>query len=500
MLESEHRVLFAVGFIVYVCFMIFIGWIMSRKGSEGTNFLTGGRNLPTFLIFSTIGATMIGTGSAIGATSNGFIGGWAGASYGLGATIALVLIAFLFSSMRDKNFITMSEENQYYYAGSIAVRKVTGVLILVAEIVLLTNHMNGGAKYLEFVMGGDFNPALAKVIVLLAFTIYVIVGGYLAVVWTDAIQLVIILLGFGLIIFKAIPAAGGWAAIETAYVNANNPGALSFYGLSSIGIPATLAILLSNCLGEMGAPTFRMRIYTAKDSKTAKKAFLITAVVVLLFSLVPCIVGMAAFTIATNSGAAAILANPDFAFAYLSTNVLGPAFGLILLIAGLSATMSSGDSDAIAGVTILIEDVYPIITGKRIPEHKIKSSSRIGIILILLVAFVSSLSVSGVIAYLSNVIGSLMPGLVITMIFGRLWKRVTPIAGVTSMVVGTLFGVANLAIKPLNTLLVDVFGGPVIPVSLVVAIIVVSVTLVTKRPDISEEDVLKKVLKGRTDL
>ena len=55
----------------------------------------------------------------------------------------------------------------------------------------------------------------------LAFGVYVYVGGYLAVVWTDLIQLGILLVGFCAIIVKAIPAAGGWAAIEAAYTAAD---------------------------------------------------------------------------------------------------------------------------------------------------------------------------------------------------------------------------------------------------------------------------------------
>ncbi len=498
MLTNEHQLFFIVGFILYICFMIFIGWVMSRRDNNGTNFLTGGRNLSLFLILSTIGATMIGTGSSIGATANGFVAGWAGAAYGLGGVAAMICIGLLFSFAREKNFITMSEENQYYYAGSTSVRKVTAVLIFIAEIVFLTSHMNGGSKYLQFVTGID--PILAKLIVLLAFTIYVIIGGYLAVVWTDVIQLGIVIVGFALIIMKAIPAAGGWEAIEATYVASGNSGALSFFGIESLGLPTILAITLASCIGEMGAPTFRMRIYTAKSAETAKKAYMLSAVVILLFSLVPVIVGMSAFTIATNNGATQVLANPDFAFAYLATNVLGPVLGLILLISGLSATMSSGDSDAIAGVTILLEDIYPMFTGKRIPEEKVKGASRIAIVVILVLAFFSSLGASGVISYISNVIGSLMPGLVITMIVGRLWKRVTPAAGLASMIAGTAFGFAYLIIKPLNEFLSATFGGPVFPVSIFVAAVIVVVTLVTKRPDVTEEEVLAKVLEGRTDL
>ena len=105
--------IFIVGFLVYIAIMIAIGYFTSKGKAEGTDYLTGGRGLNILLIFGTIGATMIGTGSSMGAISNGFRSGWGGSTYGLGCCLALILIGLLFSKLRDYNFITMSEEAQF---------------------------------------------------------------------------------------------------------------------------------------------------------------------------------------------------------------------------------------------------------------------------------------------------------------------------------------------------------------------------------------------------
>lgn len=495
-----NPVVFIVGFIAYIILMIVIGYLTSRGKTEGTDYLTGGRSLNVLLIFGTIGATMIGTGSSMGAISNGFRGGWAGSTYGLGCCLALVLIGVLFSKLRDYNFITMSEEAQFYFDGSTAVRKLTGVLTYVAEWIFIASSINGGAKYLQFLTGMD--TLVSKVVCVLAFGVYVYVGGYLAVVWTDLIQLGILLVGFCAIIVKAIPAAGGWAAIEAAYTAAGDPGALSFYGLGSTGFMAAISLIIASALGEMGAPTFRTRIYTSKNSKTARNGFFFAAALTLAFSLVPSIIGMSAYTMATASDASNVLSNPDFAFAYMATNVLAPALGLLLMIAGLSATLSSGDSDAIAGATILMEDIYPLFNkGKRIPEDKMKNASRIAVIVTLLLSFLVSLKADGVMAFINNVLGAMMPGMVLTLIIGRLWsKRVTKAAGLSSMIGGTLFGLAYLLIPSLSELLDSVFSGPAIPCAILTSVICVAVTLCTKRSGASEEEILTKVLDGRTDL
>ena len=92
----------------------------------------------------------------------------------------LVLIGLLFSGLREKNFITMSEEAQYYFDGSSSVRKLTGILTFIAEWIFIASSINGGAKYLQFLTGMDV--LVSKIVCVLAFGVYVYVGGYLAVV------------------------------------------------------------------------------------------------------------------------------------------------------------------------------------------------------------------------------------------------------------------------------------------------------------------------------
>ena len=83
---------------------------------------------------------------------------------------------------------------------------------------------------------------------------------------------------------------------------------------------------------------------------------------------------MATRVIATKAGVAdALLANRDMTFAYLCTEVLGGGMGLLLMIAGLSATLSSGDSDTMAATTILIKDVIPSIKVRPSPSPKSKA-------------------------------------------------------------------------------------------------------------------------------
>lgn len=492
MLDSRYVPLFIVGFLLYIGFMIAVGILSTRGKTGGSNFLTGGSNLGFFLIFCTVGATMIGTGSSMGAIGNGFNHGWGGAIYGLGASTG-ILSMLMFVNIREKNFITMSEEAQYYYGGKKIVRQVMGFMMFVIEIIWLGNHMNGGSKYLAYITGLD--DVLCKLITVLAFAVYVFIGGYLAVVVTDAVQFCVIIAGFALIAVRAIPAAGGYAKIAETFDAAGKSGAMGFYGIGSYGMMAAFALVLSTYMGVIGTPTHRTRIYTSADKGTAKKAFLSSGIMLFFWSFVTAVIGMSAFAIATEQGVT--LESADYAFSFMATHVLGPVFGLVLMIAGLSATMSSGDSDAISGITILLTDVYPSVTGKKIKEEDYPKYSRIALVVTLAIAFLITLFVNDVITYIQKVVGSLLPGVAVCMFMGRFWKRATWQGGLACIFSGTVFGILYLLLPSVSGWVDANLGSAAVPATIITLIFGVIVSLVTPADTTPEADRVKAVFDAR---
>lgn len=496
MISNKYVALFVVGFFVYIALMILIAYLTSRKGStKGEDYLMGGRNVGLLLLICTAAATAVGTGTSVGATANGFRDGWLGAVYPLANAIGLITVAFCFSHVRKFKFRTLCEELQFYYDGSPYMRKFMSVVIFIVSIVWVGSAINGGANYLAYLIGMDMIPA--KIITVLAFGVYVFVGGYMAVVWTDAIQAILLFGGFVLIAILAIPAAGGYETIRATYEAAGNPGAMTAFGLGSKGVFGVLAVALASYYGAMAGPTAHMRVYTAKSPATARKAILIAAAVVGCFSILPAIVGMSGFTIATQNGAEAVLNNPDFTFAYMATTVFPPAIGLICLIAGLSAIMSSADSDTIAGVTTFLTDVYALIFKKPVEDEEIPKYSRIILVIMLVGAFCMTIFASDIMGYINNVIGSFTPGMAVALLVGRFWKRATWQGGVATMASGILFGVCYLTIAPFQSWLVGIFVGPALPVTIVTLIVGVIVSLMTPPPVHTEEERVALVIAER---
>ena len=483
MLDPKYIPLFLGGFLAWMAFVVGVGFFGSRGKREGEKFLTGGSDMNVFLIFCTLGATIIGTGSSIGAIGDGFKAGWGGAIFGLGSALGLLLIT-TFVSIRRKNF---------YYGGDARVRKLMGFMMFVIEIVWIGNHVNGGSKYLSYVLGLD--PAWCKLITVCGFGAYVFIGGYVAVVKADVVQFCAIVGGFTFIAIKAIPLAGGYETIAQTFAEHGKAGAMGFYGLGSYGVMAALALVFSTVMGVLGTPTYRTRIYTSRDEKVARRAFLGQGGMMFLWSFVTALIGMSAYAIMVHNGHT--LESGDYAFSYMATNVLGPAVGLMFLICGMSATMSSGGSDAISGVTILLTDVVPSVTGRRIAEKNYAFASRIALLVALAIAFVITLFVGDVIAYFQKVVGSLLPGVGVTMLLGRFWRRATWQGAYASILSGTLFGLVVLFVPSFAEWVRLTFGGPAIPATAIALAAGIAVALATPRSTASEADRLAAVFAAR---
>ncbi len=126
--------------------------------------------------------------------------------------------------------MTMSEEMSYYTGGSKIIKNLVGILIFIASIGWLGAHILGGGLYLAWASGIDIN--VAKIIIALAFVVYVGIGGYSAVVWIDTIQSIVLFVGFILMAILAVHHVGGWSHIQQAV----DPAAQSLFAVDKLGV------------------------------------------------------------------------------------------------------------------------------------------------------------------------------------------------------------------------------------------------------------------------
>ena len=471
---------FMIWFSVYACAMITLGWYVSRKQKTGEDFLLGGRSLPMILTLGSTVGTMVGTGSSVGAVGFGYSNGWAGMLYGLGGAVGILLVAWLFAPVRKFRFMTMSEEMSYYTGGSKIIKNLVAILIFIASIGWLGAHILGGGLYLAWASGIDIN--VAKIIIALAFVVYVGIGGYSAVVWIDTIQSIVLFVGFILMAILAVHHVGGWNHIQQAV----DPAAQSLFAVDKLGVLPALSLAMVIGVGVLATPSYRQRIYSGKDVSSVRRSFVYTGVLYLFFSVLPAIIGMAAWTMNPH------LENSNYAFLF-ATSFLPAILGLVVLIAGLSATMSSASSDAIAAVAIMMRDVYTLVTGKMPPAHKAITLSRWMLAFVIGLAMIFALTSNDIISYITKMISMLMSGLFVCSILGRFWLRFNWQGALTALLSGMLVSIVVL----IKADWLAYWGNPCIPSVVGSFVSAIFVTVMTPASKISRQQALEMITQER---
>ncbi|MDH4571607.1 MULTISPECIES: sodium:solute symporter family protein [Salinicola] len=463
-------------FVAYVLVMIAFGWWVSRNSrSNGDDFLLGGRSVPIFLTIGTTVATMVGTGSSMGAVGFGYANGWAGALYGIGGAIGVLLLAFWFAPVRRFRFMTMSEELSYYVGANRWVRNIVAVLIYIACIGWLGAHILGGGLYLSWMAGIDLTTA--RILVALGFGIYCVIGGYMAVIWTDTVQAVVLFVGFIVMAIIALFEVGGFSGLGANM----DVAATSFLGIDKIGLVPAISLAAVIAVGVLATPSYRQRIYSGNSVGSVRKSFVITGILYLFFSIIPAIIGMA--THALNPG----LDNSNFAFPFLATEILPLWLGLLLLVAGLSATMSSASSDAIAGVSILLRDVYVLFTGHTPSARKVVGLSRLALVATIGLALLFALTSNNVISYITSMIATVMAGMFVCGVLGRFWPRYNWQGAIATLIAASATSLAVINVDSWTAF----WGNPSIPAVLVALVVGVVVSLVTPASKVTPEQALK---------
>jgi len=461
--------IFISAFFVYILAMIAVGWFVSRKQKSGDDFLLAGRNVPLLLSLGTTVATMVGTGSSMGAVGFAYHNGWAGALYGLGGAIGILLLAWIFAPVRALNFVTMSEELASYVGNNRIVKNTIAFIIYAASIGWLGAHIIGGGMYLSWLTGLDIT--WAKLLIAFSFTVYVVIGGYSAVIWTDSIQALILFVGFVLMAYFSVDylsteQVSGWQAMLAAQSNEN----ISFLALDKVGGLPALSLALAIMIGVLATPSFRQRIYSGKDVKSIRKSFVFSGLLYLAFSLIPAIIGMSAYAM-TND-----LDNAAYAFPHIALNVMPVALGVLIIIAGISATLSSASSDAIAGVSVLLSDIYSLFRGKKPSADKMIIASRLALVFTISIALLLALTSNNIISYITNMIAVLMSGMCVCGLLGRLWPSYTWQGAIATLLAGMLAALIVTWHKPWYEFL----GNSILPAIFCALFVGIVVSLLTR--------------------
>ncbi|MGI9625311.1 MAG: sodium:solute symporter family protein [Longimicrobiales bacterium] len=431
-----------VGLLAYVVLITAVGLAIGRKVSGTSDFFVAGRRMGPGLLFATLLAANIGSGSTVGAAGLGYRDGlaawwWVG-SAGIGTLLlALWLGPKLWRIAKAQQLLTVGDYLEHRYGPS--VRASVAIILWLVSLASLAAQLIAMSVILEVVAGAPhWLGAVAGGVVMM---IYFVAGGLLSSAWVNLVQLVVLVAGFSLALPMAVAGAGGLDAVLSP---AGAPADYtSFWSGGSSGW--TLMIFLAPAF--IVSPGILQKTFGSRDEKALRLGLVLCGVALLLFAFMTPLLGMVARTVAPN------LANPESALPTILVQGVPPLVGILGLAAVLSAEISSADAILFMLATSLSKDLYKRFINPAASDAEVLKVARISAVAGGVAAVTLALAFSSVIELLKVFYSVLAVALFVPIVLGIHTRR----PGVPEALAAVVAGVFALVVAT------RLPGGPIFP-------------------------------------
>ena len=196
---------------LYAVVVLAIGWAANRRQKDSEDYFLAGRSLPWWVVGVSLIATSFSSVSLVGGTGFGFRTGMAWLQLQIGDLVALVVVAALFLPFFSTLGLTTAYEYLEKRFGVVA-RTVASALFIVQTQLRAALLVLAPALALSTVLGWSIQTGI--VVTAVAAVAYSAFGGIGAVVWTDLIQMTVIVVGVTVcLVIVAGDVPGGFGAI-----------------------------------------------------------------------------------------------------------------------------------------------------------------------------------------------------------------------------------------------------------------------------------------------
>ncbi len=493
-------------------FVLLLGvawWVISRQKDNATDFFLAGRHLPWFLVGASIFASNIGSEHVVGLAGSGATDGVAMAHYELHAWCLLVLgwvfIPFYMRSM----VYTMPEFLERRF--STASRYILSIISLVMYIIskVAVGIFAGGVVFSVLLPNLGFNLPetifnnyrvdsfwIGSVSVLVLTGLYTMLGGMRAVVYTEALQTVILVIGSVLITYFGMKKVGGWQELRNIVHTEGDPeGYVEKFNLWKPllpkGVESTWAPIIEkdaagnvikqawyfNLKGHypwigmlICAPVIGLwywctcqyivqRALGAKDEQHARRGSIFAGFLKLLPVFVFIIPGLICYALAKSGKVPAFEGMVDSngnpaegafqaAFPQMVIHVLPTGVRGIVVAGLLAALMSSLAGVFNASSTQFTMDIYQKYKPSASQSQLVWMGRMATFVCVLIgIAWIPVIKNSrGLYDYLQGVQGYLAPPIFVVFFLGVFWKRLNAAGCLWGLLSGFLLGLFRLAL------------------------------------------------------
>ncbi|HEY8895062.1 MAG TPA: sodium:solute symporter [Niastella sp.] len=426
-------------------------WSIKKAKDSPSDYFLANRNLGWFVIGASILASNVGSEHIVGlagtAASSGVVMGHYELHSWIILTLGWVFVPFYMRSM----VYTMPEFLERRFNAK--ARWLLSIIQLISYVIAKAAvTIYAGALVFNSLLGVDFWTG--AIILVVVTGVYTIFGGLHAVMYTEAIQAIVLLLGSAVLLFIGLDKVGGWGTLMESLPKEKLN---MFPPLSDPDFPWAGILFASPIVGLWYWCTDQhivQRCLAARNEKEARRGTIFAAYLKLLPFFIFMIPGLIAYVL--HQQGKLNMTDTDVAFPTLVKEIM--PVGLRGLLAGglLAALMSSLASVYNACSTLFTMDIYQ----KMKPEassHELVRVGRIatGVVVVLGMIWIPLMKniSKGLYGYLQSVQSYLAPPIAAAFLLGVFSKRINAKGAYTAMVVGFIIGILKLVLELMkNTL------------------------------------------------
>ncbi len=486
---------------LYMIMMIVIGAVVSKRNKTASDYYLGGRKLGPFVTAMSAEASDMSGWLLMGLPAVALMGGLAEATWtAVGLAIGTYL-NWLFVAKRLR--IYSAKIDAYTLPDFFAKRfgdksklltTIAALFIIVFFIPYTASGFAACGKLFNSLFGIDYVTAM--IISAAVIVIYCTLGGFFAASTTDFIQSIImtvalfVVIGFGEgavhgfgNVFANVKGLDGYLDLFKGFDVAS--GTTGSYG--ALPVVSTLAW----GLGYFGMPHILLRFMAIKDEKKLKTSRRVASVWVVISMAVATLIGVVGYslmksgivhTYADASAAETIIVDiskviSDFGYV--------PAFiGGVILAGILASTMSTADSQLLAAASSVSENLVKETFGVKMSQKGSMILARVSVIIISIVAVFLALdpssSVFRIVSFAWAGFGAAFGPVIIMALF---WKRTNKWGALAGMISGgVMIFIWKFVIRTVYAgTALDIYE--LLPSFIVALIVIVVVSLITKKPD-----------------
>ena len=415
-------------FMAYIGLVLGIGRYWSKRIKSTEDFHLCGRELGKVPASLSLAATEFSGSGLIGGAGLVYAIGLSGIFWNYAAIPAYILLGFIVAPRLRRLQLTTIPE----YIGmkfGVKTQRLTAILEIIEAVTFVAVQILVSAILLSALFS-DLTIGQSSLIITTAFALYTMMGGLWAVVWTDALQYIVLMFGIIIALVLALNAVGGVGGLQASLPD-------EYFSFTELGLWTPLAWGALALYSYGVDQAYMQRALAAKDAETARFAYIFTGCNYVVFGA--CVAGLGLAAAALLPG----LESQDEALPELIAQVLPDGVRALILTAIMAATMSTSSSFLAAASSLAVQDLYEPIFGKGSTEKQQIFHSRVLTALFAAVSLGISLVFPGVVSLVVFATLVAPAAIFIPFIMAIFWDKTPAHAGFWAILVSAAAGCSS---------------------------------------------------------